>query len=489
MNTPVTEDAEPQSEEAAAEQTRELSLVVKVTDSGPCRKHLQITVPRADIDWFYEQELDGLIDSAVVPGFRAGHVPQKLVERRFKKELADQVRQKILVQSLDQVAREQKIDPINEPEIDVANLVIPEEGDFEYEFSVEVRPQFDLPNYKGLSISRPVREISDADVARAQTRFLQQYGTLEEREGPAQAGDWIQVSGEFRRDGRPIGSFPRSGVVILPKLRFQDAELNGFDQLMVGVTKGESRETNVTVSNEATNLELRGEQVQVTFHVHDVMVRKIPELDTKFLTRLGFEDEDELKSAVRSALERQLKHEQRQAARRQVVEQITESATWELPDGAVRRQVENAMRRDILEMQQAGYTVQEIRSRENALRQKAISSTRQALKEHFVLDKIATAENIQVSDADLDHEIRVMADQLGENPRRVRARMRRSGMIENLEAEVRERMAIDVIFDSATYTDVPTPAKHDDDTEAISVSVCGDTAAPVAAEGDGEDEE
>lgn len=485
--TSATDDA--QTETPEAEKPRELNLGVKVTDSGPCRKHIAITVPRADIDWFYEQELDGLIDSAVVPGFRAGHVPQKLVERRFKKELGDQVRQKILVQSLDQVARDQKIDPINEPEIDVENLVIPEEGDFEYEFSVEVRPQFDLPNYKGLSIKRPVRDISDADVARAQDRFLMQYGTLTEREGAAQAGDWIQISGEFKREGRPIGSFPRTGVRILPKLRFQDAELDGFDKLMIGVTKGETRETQVVVSSEATNLELRGEKVDVTFHVHDVMVRKVPELDTRFLTRLGFESEEELKDAVKSALERQLKHEQRQSARRQVVEQITESATWELPEGAVRRQVENAMRRDILEMQQAGYTMQEIRSRENALRQQAISSTRQALKEHFVLDKIATAEEIAVTESDLEHEIRVMAEQMGENPRRVRARMRRSGMIENLEAEVRERKAIDLIFDAATYTDVPTPAKHDDDTEAVSVSVCGDTAAPVAAESTEEGDE
>lgn len=484
-----TDDTNAGTATAPAEEKPKLNLAVEITDSGPCRKHVRVTIPRADIDEFYGDELDEFIDQAVVPGFRKGHVPQKLVERRFKKELSDQVKQKILFESLEQVAADHKIDPINEPELDIKTLDIPEEGDFEYEFDVEVRPVFDLPDYAGLKIERPVRDISDADVERAQQRYLSQYGTLEDRDGPAQPGDWLEVSGEFTSNGRPLSSFQRREIQLLPKLRFQDAELPGFDKLMAGVKPGDTRETDVTVSSEAANIELRGEKVHVVFTVQNVYYRKLPELTTEFFNRIGLESEEELKDEIKKALDRQLKFEQRQTARKQVLSKITASADWGLPEGAVRRQVENALRREILEMQQAGYTMQEIRSRENALRQNAITTTQQALKEHFVLDKIATEEKVTVDNNDLDAEIRLMAMQSGESPRRVRARLIRTGIIENLEAQIRERKAIEVILDRATYVDTPAPMPKDNDTEAIAISVCGEAAAPVATDEGGDEEE
>ena len=100
--------------------------------------------------------------------------------------------------------------------------------------------------------------------------------------------------------------------------------------------------------------------------------------------------------------------EQRQACRRQVLEQITVSATWDLPETLVSKQTENALRREVLEMQEAGFTTQQILARENELRQKSISSTRQALKEHFVLNRIATTENIEVTPIDIDSEINMI---------------------------------------------------------------------------------
>jgi trigger factor len=151
-------------------------------------------------------------------------------------------------------------------------------------------------------------------------------------------------------------------------------------------------------------------------------------------------------SKIRSSASSNTNNGSRRA--KQVLEQITASADWELPEKLVLNQTENALRREMLEMQQAGYTTQQVRSRENEMRQKAVSETRQALKEHFVLDKIADAEEIEVSPSDVESEIFMMAMQSGENPRRVRARLQKSGMIDNLEAQIRERKAVDVVLES-----------------------------------------
>ena len=124
-----------------------MSLSVDIQAAGPCRKHVRVQVPRADIDHFFNDVVKDLVSSAAVPGFRQGRVPRSLVEKKFKKEVGEQVRQKVLMQSLQQLGEDHKLDAINEPDLDVESLDLPETGDFVYEFDVEVRPEFDLPNY------------------------------------------------------------------------------------------------------------------------------------------------------------------------------------------------------------------------------------------------------------------------------------------------------------------------------------------------------
>lgn len=226
---------------------------------------------------------------------------------------------------------------------------------------------------------------------------------------------------------------------------------------------------------------MRGEPVTVHFEIVDVKRLRLPELNAEFLDELGVESEDALREKTREALERQERYRQRQAAREQVLAQITASADWDLPESLVMRQVENALRRELLEMQQAGFSDEEIRARQNELWQHQISATRQALKEHFVLDKIATQEKLEVTPADKEIEISFMAAQRGESPRKLRARLEKTGLIENLEAQILERKAVDVVLERAVFKDVPGEATRPNEVEAVSVSVCGREVAPAAA--------
>ncbi|MBX3438304.1 MAG: trigger factor, partial [Planctomycetaceae bacterium] len=171
-----------------------MALVVAIEEIGPCKKHVRVTVPRESIDRVQRDAVGDLMESAEVPGFRKGHVPEKLIERRFKDEISDQVKQKVLLRSLEQLAEDEDLDPINEPNIDFSSIDIPEEGDFEYEFDIEVRPEFDLPDYKGLQIERPVREITDEDVDAYLQEYLEQYGHQEPLEESASLGDIVVAS-------------------------------------------------------------------------------------------------------------------------------------------------------------------------------------------------------------------------------------------------------------------------------------------------------
>ena len=467
----------------AQELPTKMDLKVDITDAGPCRKRISVVVPEAEINIVRNGTLDEFAAKASVPGFRVGRVPRELVKAKFRQELADELKQRVLVQSLEQLTEEFEIDPINEPDMDVETLDIPDSGDFEYTFDVEVRPEVKLPDFAELSLKRPTREVSDEDVQKYIDQMLLEYGEKVKHNDGAAIGDFVSMSIDFKYEGAAVREMSGLSVRLQPVLRFSDAEIRDFGSVMTGVKAGESRNVEFTISSEAAYVPMRGEKLTAEISVTSVQKLEIPELDGDLLDRIGVDSVEKLHQEVRDILERQVTYRQRQSAREQLLGIISESADWELPEELVMKQVENALHREILEMQQAGYTSKEIRARENDLRQRSVSVTRQAMKEHFILDSIATAENIEVSPQDIEMEIMMMAFQSGETPRRLRARLVKTGVIENLEAQIRERKAVDVALDKAKYEEVSMEDSlvGDLDVEAVDDAICNVMFARASA--------
>ena len=170
-----------------------MDLKVDIAEAGPCRKRISVVVPQAEIDIVRNGTLDEFASKASVPGFRIGRVPRDLVKAKFRQELADELKQRVLVQSLEQLTEEFAIDPINEPDMDVETLEIPDSGDFEYTFDVEVRPDVKLPEFAELSLKRPSREVSDGDVQKYIDQMLLEYGEKVLHEDGAAVGDFVSL--------------------------------------------------------------------------------------------------------------------------------------------------------------------------------------------------------------------------------------------------------------------------------------------------------
>lgn len=450
-----------------------MGLKVEIKEIGTCRKHISVTVPEADIRTIREDALGELSNKAEVPGFRVGKVPIALLEKRFKKEISADIKQKVLMASLEQLSDESKIEPISEPRIDVESLDIPESGDFHYEFEVEVRPEFDLPDYTGIVINRSIAEPTDEELEAYKEQYLDSHAERVTVDEPATAGDYVICDLTFEHDGRAIREIGEQSLRVMSQLDFQDAVLEGFDDLMVGAKAGETRTANIQISLQSPIVEMRGETVAATFAVTEVQQSRRPVIDKEFCERLNAENEEELNEKLRSSMTRQFEYQQRQETRRQVLDKIMASADWDLPESLVRQQTENALRRELLEMSQGGFTREQIMARENKIRQDALATTTQALKEHFVLDKIATVEEIECMESDIEREMITMSFQSGEPLRRIRARLAKSGMIENLKAQLRERKAVDFILERATFVDVPREPLKKQDQASARFAICG----------------
>jgi len=475
MSSDLAGQAVADSEETASR----MSLKVEIKAIGACRKHISVTVPEADIRTIRDAALGELSQKAEVPGFRVGKVPAALLEKRFKKEISADIKQKVLMASLEQLSEDSKIEPISEPRIDVESLDIPETGDFHYEFDVEVRPDFDLPDYTGISINRSVSEPTAEEFEEYKQLFLESYAERVTVDEPAAAGDFVICSLRFEYDGKVIREMGDQALRVMSQLDFQDAVLVDFDKLMIGAKAGDNRTAGIQISLQSPMIEMRGETVAATFEVTEVQQSRCPVVDREFCERVNAQDEVDFESQLRSSMTRQLEYRQRQETRSQVLEKILASADWDLPESLVRQQTDNALRREMLEMAQAGFTREQIMARENKIRQDALATTTQALKEHFVLDKIATVENIECDENDIEREMLTMSFQSGEPVRRIRARLAKSGMIENLQAQLRERKAVDFILEHAAIVDVPRQNQTKQNQMSVRFAICGNMASSL----------
>jgi len=225
---------------------------------------------------------------------------------------------------------------------------------------------------------------------------------------------------------------------------------------MKGVRAGETRSGEARLSDDAPNEVLRGRSVTATFEVLEVKRLELPEITQEFLDALGdFESEADLRDAIRDNLKRQLVYQQHRRAREQITASLTVAADWDLPPELLKRQSQRELQRAVMELRRSGFSDEEIRAYENQLRQNSRQSTARALKEHFILERIAEDEKIEDVPEDYETEVRLIADQSGETPRRVRARLEKANQMDVLRNQIIERKVIELILQHAKFKEVP----------------------------------
>jgi trigger factor len=464
-------------EETAEEQEEEkepLNLEVDIQNRSTCERHIKVTIPREDIERYFDKEFSDLMPTAQIPGFRPGRAPRKLIEARFRKDVTEKVKTLLLSDSLAQINEERKIAAISEPDLDLDAVEVPAEGPLTFEFNLEVRPEFSLPKWKGLKIEKPVREITDADVDEALHNMLANRGRLVPFDGPAEPGDYITANLTFKDGDCFLASAAEEVIRIRPELSFRDGKIAEFDKLMTGVRPGETRQSQADIAPDAPNPDLRGKKVTALFEVLEVKKLEIPALTPELLDELGgFKLESDLRDAVKDQLGRQLEYEQRRRTRQQITAALTEAANWDLPPELLKRQRHRELQRAVMELKRSGFNDDDIRAHENDLLQNSAASTARALKEHFILERVAEEEKIEAADEDFTHEIALIAAQSNESPRRVRAQIEKSGNWDVLQNQIIERKVIDLILDHATFKEVPFEFEHTQ-TEAVDQTLGGE---------------
>jgi trigger factor len=474
-----------------AEKPAKLSQAVEMKDIGPCKKHIKVTVERDAIDKRLDEKYSELVSDANVAGFRPGKAPRKIIEKRFHKDVVDQVKAEIMMQSLEQLGEENDVAPLSPPNIDPTKIDLPEQGPLVYEFEVEVRPTFDLPDYKGLNLKRPIHTFTEAEIEEQEHRIVAPHGQVVPKpEGDAKIGDYLVADVVFKDDDQTISELKETTLRVEKILAFNDGFIRNFADQVKGAKAGQTKTAEVNLLKSSARPELADKKVKAEVQVKEVKTVRLPELTHELMHEFGVHSPEQLRERIRVALDRRLEYQQRQSARQQVLQHIAAAASWDLPQDLLARQARAALGRRVMEMRAGGMSDEEIQGRLRVMQQDVLNSTALALKEHFVLQKIAETEKIDVSEDDINDEIERIAYENNESPRRIRARLEKEDLLESLAIELIERKVLDLIFESAQYEDEQIDNPVDNSYATVEAQIVPgqmtDITAPPPAEAEGE---
>ncbi len=347
-------DQAQQQEQAEKEETPlKDRIAAQVEDAGNLRKKVKVTVPRDVIDERLDKAFKDLKNEAALPGFRKGHAPRVLLEKRFGKDVTEEVRTTLVAESYDAAVEKESLDVLGQPDIDLKKIELPREGDLEFACEVEIKPQFDVPSIDGVEVKKPKIEVTDEDVAREVDRFRALRGTFQATNEPVKAEDMIVGDVVVTADGQEV--VKQEGQSMFARARvFEGIPFEKFGEVVTGAKPGDTRTVEGTIPDDYEKQEFRGKKASVAVTVKEIKRMVLPEMNAELLSTMGFETPEEMRTFIRERLTGRLDQEVQRAMRLQVDRYLLDNVKFDLPEKLSGRQTERAVMRRVLQMRRPG---------------------------------------------------------------------------------------------------------------------------------------
>ncbi|MCZ6836396.1 MAG: trigger factor [Planctomycetota bacterium] len=435
---------------------------IKIEDVGPARKRLTITVPPDVIAEKLTQSMQTLGSETALPGFRKGHVPTRLLERRFGDAVRSETMNQVIADAYATAIEEKEIKPIGEPEPvgSMEDLKIEDGKPLEFSLEVEVVPTFELPSFDGLKIKRPTLDITDEHIQNEIERLKREMGELSEVNDDFIADDRIVGSAVLHKKGEDEPLFENSQVLVVYPKEGEEGRgpvlglmIDDLEKQLKG-KKATDVVTFKTKGPEAHEREdIRGADLEITFTINQCH-RITPTTVEDVVEKYGMPGEDILREQITLALEQRRAEEQANAMREQACEQLAKGLEFDLPQNMTEAQSRRQLERFRLDMQSKGVASEEIERHLAESRSISDDEAKSKLKMFFVLQKLAEHFNVEVSEQEINSRIAMIATQRGMRPDRLKTELVQANRITELASQIRDQKAADRLVDEATVTDV-----------------------------------
>ncbi len=484
---PLAESEEELSDEEQSMAELKEAISVDKEDIGSLRLKLTVTIPSDLLDKRRHDQFAELKRDADVPGFRKGHAPLRLVEKRFASEVGDQVKRQLLGGGYLAAVEKEDLKPLGDPlywvtvceervddagtpqrvetekllsvEDALEHFSMPKEGPLTFACELELKPEFELPELAAIPVKRPKVAIEDEDIEQEIQRLLTWRGTfIPVEDGAIEADDMMYADYRMLVDGETIESEENADLAARD-LRLKGVPLEGFGDTLSGKKIGDCVTHEATVPDDHENISLRGKTAQFQVTIREVKRLALPDLDEEFLTAAGFESEETLRETIRLSLESRLDATLKDAMRSQVGQYLLDSTKLDIPEGLSQRQTDRSVARRMIEMYQAGMPEAEVQKQMDDLRASAQAQAVSDLKLFFILERIAEDRNVEVGEEQINGAIAQMARQANKRFDRIRDELSKGDGLFVLYNKLRDQQVLDDLLNEAEITETKGPIK------------------------------
>jgi len=452
---------------AEEQQSTALKSTVTIEEAGPCKKRVSVEIQQELIKNATDEQYNSLHKEAMVPGFRKGRAPRRLLEKRFGKETIEQVKLKLLADASDSAIKDNNLDILHEPDIDFEKIELPASGALKFDFEVEVRPEFDLPQLEGIPVNKTKLKVTDEQID-ARVEQLQRWsGMWVPREaGVVELDDQITADVVLKVNGVEEEEKLDNIEIYVKQNGFVGAiPVENLDELLVGAKAEDTKQTSIEVPKTYFREDYRGKKVDIQITVKDIKWLKSAALDEDFLKKLGVEDENELREKVRNTLESQLETQVRTEMTEQIYKYLLDNIKLDLPTDVVAEHSTALLQRQYINLMTRGLSRQQIEEHMEQLRAGSEQQAKEQLKIFFTMDKIAEKLEIDVGEEEVNGHIAQLAIQQGQRPERMREQMVRDGSLAQFRLQIRQEKCIAKLLESAKITDIEPERKPEKTTK------------------------
>jgi len=449
------------AKEQESEAKEEVKNKVKISNAGPCRKKIVVEIPRQTIDSAFDEQYGTLAKDAEVPGFRKGRAPRRLLERRFGKDVTEQVKLKLLSDAGDSAVKDNELNILRDPDIDYEKIELPGEGPLKFEFEVEVRPQFKLPELEGINVTKTKLEITDDQVEREIDQMRKYIGLWTPRQDqPVEAEDQIIADVILNIEGiEEAEKLDNTEIYVRPNGFVGSIPVEKLDDLLVGAKTGDIKKTTVNVPDTYFREQYRGKKVDIEIDIKEVKWLKPADINEAFLSRMGVDNVDELKERIRDSLTSRLEQQVRAEMAEQIYKYMLDNVEFDLPTDIVADQADMILKRQFSSLLQRSLPPEQIEQRMKELQAASANQAKEQLKTYFIMDAVAEKLGVEVTDEEINGHIAQLAIQRNQRPQQVREQMSRDGSLAQFGLQVRDQKCIDKLLESAKITEVKAAKK------------------------------
>lgn len=428
--------------------------MVKLEKIDENKVALEIEVDEETLAKAFDQAYRKVVKKISLPGFRKGKVPRVVLESRFGPEILYEDAIEIMVPpAYEQAVKETGIEPIDQPAIDLVQL---EKGKpFIFKATVEVKPEVKLGEYRGLEVTRQVREITDEDVEKRLQQIREQHVKLHVVEDRAlEMGDVAVIDFTGFIDGEPFDGGQGEGYSLEIG---SNAFIPGFEPQLVGMKIGEEKEIAVTFPEDYHVQEVAGKDAIFKVKLNEIKSKEIPELTDEFVQEISeFETVAELKEDVMNKLKEQEEERADSEVKIKLVDAITEASEVKVPEILIENQID-IMVADLerfLRMQ--GLTLEKFlelgKKTMEELRQEQREDAEKLVKRDLVLDAIRKKEGIEATDEELQERIKTLAENYNQEEHVIKELLTAQGQLDVMRHEITYGKVIDFLVGEAKIT-------------------------------------